>query len=223
MLCAAVKVCVQQGVAMVPRGGGASYTDGYLLAGEDHVLIDTCALDMIEIDEANALVRVGAGVTWATLRAALAAKGLRTPFWGPLLVTDDNFGCGSSREQAPWALADLGVRVLITTGFDEIFQSNCFNNGMLPIVLADHDVALLDAAAKAGEPFTVDLEAQQIRLPTGTFAFTVEPARREALRNGWDEIARIRVGFGSAIATFERQQRTQAPWLWTAEQGLQNG
>ena len=165
MLCAAVKVCVQQGVAMVPRGGGASYTDGYLLAGEDHVLIDTCALDMIEIDEANALVWVGAGVTWATLRAALAAKGLRTPFWGPLLVTGDNFGCGSSREQAPWALADLGVRVLITTRFDEIFQSNCFKNGMLPIVLADHDVALLDAAAKAGEPFTVDLEAQQIRLP----------------------------------------------------------
>ena len=137
-----------------------------------------------------------------------------------ILVTGDNFGCGSSREQAPWALADLGVRVLIATGFGEIFQSNCFKNGMLPIVLADHDVATLDAAAKAGEPFTVDLEAQMIHLPqTGSFTFAVEPARREALLNGWDEIGRIRAGFGDAIAAFEQQQRSSMPWLWTAERG----
>ncbi|MEO7787916.1 MAG: 3-isopropylmalate dehydratase small subunit [Sphingomicrobium sp.] len=141
-----------------------------------------------------------------------------------ILVTGDNFGCGSSREQAPWALADLGVRVLIATGFGEIFQSNCFKNGMLPIVLDAQSVATLDAAAKAGEPFTVDLEAQEICLPqTGTFAFTVEAARREALLNGWDEIARIRAGFGDAIAAFEHRQRIHAPWLWTAEQGNLNG
>jgi len=141
-----------------------------------------------------------------------------------ILVTGDNFGCGSSREQAPWALADLGVRALIATGFGEIFYSNCFKNGMLPIVLSEPEVATLDAAARAGEPFTIDLEAQQVRLPqTGTFAFTVEPARREALLNGWDEVGRIRASWGGAIAAFEQQQRTRSPWLWTADERTING
>ena len=149
---------------------------------------------------------------------------LAVPPGTEILITGDNFGCGSSREQAPWALADLGVRVLIATGFGEIFQSNCFKNGMLPIVLADHEVVRLDTAAKSREAFTIDLVAQEIRLSqTGTFAFSIEPARRESLLNGWDETAGIRAGFGDAIAAFERKQRAYAPWLWTAEQGLQNG
>ncbi|NIJ08557.1 D-lactate dehydrogenase (cytochrome) [Sphingomonas vulcanisoli] len=80
---AAVRICAEAGVAMVPRGGGASYTDGYLLAGGGHVLIDTGALDSIHIDKTNATVTVGAGVTWAAMREALTPHGLRTPFWGP--------------------------------------------------------------------------------------------------------------------------------------------
>jgi D-lactate dehydrogenase (cytochrome) len=80
---AAVRLCAAMGVAMVPRGGGASYTDGYLLTAGGHVLIDTGALDLIEIDQTNATVTVGAGVTWAAMRDALAPMGLRTPFWGP--------------------------------------------------------------------------------------------------------------------------------------------
>lgn len=80
---ATVRVCAEAGVAVVPRGGGASYTDGYLLAGRDHVVIDTGALDAIEIDVANAAATVGAGVTWAALDEALRPHGLRTPFWGP--------------------------------------------------------------------------------------------------------------------------------------------
>lgn len=79
----AVRLCASAGVAMVPRGGGASYTDAYILPGGGHILIDTGALDTIEIDERNAVVTAGAGVTWAALKTALEARGLRTPFWGP--------------------------------------------------------------------------------------------------------------------------------------------
>lgn len=136
----------------------------------------------------------------------------------PVLIAGDNFGCGSSREQAPWALADLGIRVIVAPGFGEIFQSNCFKNGILPIVLPAEHVDRLHAAARDGEPFTVDLAAQQIRLPqTGIFAFTVEPARREALLEGLDEIARIRTRFAPSIAAFEAIQRTHSPWLWPQE------
>lgn len=80
---AAVRLCAEANVAMVPRGGGASYTDAYLSEKAGHVLFDTGALDTIEIDEFGAVVTCGAGVTWAALKAALDAKGLRTPFWGP--------------------------------------------------------------------------------------------------------------------------------------------
>ena len=133
-----------------------------------------------------------------------------------ILIAGDNFGCGSSREQAPWALADLGVRAIVATGFGEIFQSNCFNNGMLPIVLPTGQVERLHAAARNGEPFTINLEAEEIRLPqTGTFAFTVDPARRDALLEGLDEIARIVTRFAPALAAFEAGQRHSSPWLWT--------
>ena len=80
---AAVRLCAAAGVAMVPRGGGASYTDGYILPGGGHVLVDCGGLDFIEVNAGNATVRVGAGVTWAALKAALDPLGLRTPFWGP--------------------------------------------------------------------------------------------------------------------------------------------
>ncbi len=134
-----------------------------------------------------------------------------------ILVTGDNFGCGSSREQAPWALHDLGVRVLIGVSFGEIFQSNCLKNGMLPIRLPAPEVERLHAVARNGEPFTVDLEDQEIRLPlTGRFAFDIAPADRDALLNGWNEVTGIRAQYAEAIARFEAGQRSVAPWMWPA-------
>jgi 3-isopropylmalate dehydratase small subunit len=137
-----------------------------------------------------------------------------------ILIAGDNFGCGSSREQAPWALADLGIRAIVATGFGEIFQSNCFKNGILPIVLRAAEVDHLHAAARDGEPFTIDLENQQIRLPqTGAISFSVDPAQREALLLGLDEIARISTRFAPAIAAFEDKQRQSSPWLWSNDVG----
>jgi 3-isopropylmalate/(R)-2-methylmalate dehydratase small subunit len=137
-----------------------------------------------------------------------------------ILIAGDNFGSGSSREQAPWALADLGIRAIVATGFGEIFQSNCFKNGLLPIVLPVAEVERLHAAARDGEPVTIDLETLQIRLPqAGTIPFSVDPARREALLLGLDEIARIRTRFAPAIANFEAAQRHASPWLWSNDLG----
>ncbi|UVO50694.1 3-isopropylmalate dehydratase small subunit [Sphingomonas sp. SUN019] len=137
-----------------------------------------------------------------------------------ILIAGDNFGSGSSREQAPWALADLGIRAIVATGFGEIFQSNCFKNGILPIVLPAAEVARLHAAAQDGEPTTIDLRTQRIGLShTGAISFAVDPARREALLEGLDEIARIRTRFAPAIAAFETAQRRASPWLWSNEIG----
>jgi 3-isopropylmalate/(R)-2-methylmalate dehydratase small subunit len=136
----------------------------------------------------------------------------------PILVTGDNFGCGSSREQAPWALRDLGVRCIISTSFGEIFQANCFKNGMLPITLAPDQVARLMADADAGSPITVDLERQSIRgASEPAISFEVEGWRRQALLNGWDEIAVITREQGARIAAFEQKQRAQTPWLYTGD------
>ena len=94
---------------------------------------------------------------------------------------------------------------------------------MLAIVLDPASVARIDAAARAGEEISVDLVAQEIHIPRAPpFRFAAEPARREALLNGWDEIGRIHAGFGAQIAAFETRQRAAAPWLWTAEQGPVN-
>lgn len=132
-----------------------------------------------------------------------------------ILIAGDNFGSGSSREQAPWALADLGIRAIVATSFGEIFQSNCFKNGILPIVLPATDVDRLRTA----EHLTVDLEAQHIQLQGSVIPFAVDPARREALLEGLDEIARIRNRFAPAIAKFEAGQRHASPWLWSNDRG----
>ena len=145
---------------------------------------------------------------------------LAIPAGTKILITGDNFGCGSSREQAPWALADLGLRAIVATSFGEIFQSNCFKNGILPITLPAAEVDRLHAAARDAEPVTIDLEARQIRLPRiGTIAFAVDPARRESLLLGLDEIARIRTRFAPAIAAFEARQKALSPWLWSDRLG----
>ena len=143
---------------------------------------------------------------------------IRDDLRAPFLVAGANFGCGSSREQAPWALADLGVRVIVAPSFGEIFHSNCFSNGMLPIVQPNATVAALHAAAAAGEMFDLDLAAGRLDVPgVGALYFAIAEDRRQALLNGWDEIARIRAFHGADIARFERTQRTVAPWLWSME------
>jgi 3-isopropylmalate/(R)-2-methylmalate dehydratase small subunit len=132
-----------------------------------------------------------------------------------ILVTGDNFGCGSSREQAPWALRDLGVRCVISTSFGEIFYANCFKNGILPVVVPPDVLGTLMADAEAGTPITVDLEASMVtRQGGGRVSFTVAPWRREALLKGWDEIAMILAQNASAIADFETRQRAAEPWLY---------
>lgn len=134
-----------------------------------------------------------------------------------ILVTLDNFGCGSSREHAPWALLDFGISCIIALGFAEIFQGNCFKNGMLPIALARTEIEAL--LADAGDPatamLTVDLEAETIRRANGTtLPFRIDPQRRKRLLEGLDDIA-VSLGFEAAIAGHEAQVREQTPWLAT--------
>ncbi|MBA2934820.1 3-isopropylmalate dehydratase small subunit [Sphingomonas sp. CGMCC 1.13654] len=132
-----------------------------------------------------------------------------------IIVAGANFGCGSSREQAPWALADLGIRCIIAPSFGEIFFGNCFKNGMLPIVLDGEPLARLRADAEAGAMLTVDLDTCLVIRPTGDpIAFTVDPWRREALLNGWDEVSTILARRSDDIAAFERHQQLARPWLW---------
>ena len=125
-----------------------------------------------------------------------------------IMVADANFGSGSSREQAVWALADFGIRCVIAPSFGEIFYSNCFKNGVLPIVLTGEAHANAMAAARTGQPFTVDLEKQTIMLPNGpAISFDIDPYRRRALMLGLDEIGGILADDADEIAAFEARHR----------------
>jgi 3-isopropylmalate/(R)-2-methylmalate dehydratase small subunit len=142
---------------------------------------------------------------------------LAQPQWqgAEILVTGTNFGCGSSREQAPWALRDMGIRALIAPSFGEIFFSNCLKNGLLPIRAAPDDHAALLADAEAGLALTIDLEACEVRRENGAkIGFSVPPRARDALLNGWDEIDLILARHAGDIDTFEATQRRAQPWLW---------
>lgn len=133
----------------------------------------------------------------------------------PILIAGENFGCGSSREQAPWAIGDLGIRVIIAPSFGEIFFGNCFRNGLLPIRLAPPLVADLHAVATCGHPISVDLVARQIHVHgRSPIAFDVADDRRESLINGWNETTRLLALHSQDIAQFEAAQRRGAPWLW---------
>ena len=140
----------------------------------------------------------------------------RPPFdQAHILVAGRNFGCGSSREQAVWALVGFGIRCVIAPSFGEIFFANCFKNGALPIVLdaAPHGAVL--AAAEAGWPVTVDLTAQEIRLPgADAIPFAVDPQSRRALLLGLDEIGMILAEDLSEIEAFEARHRRASPWLF---------
>ena len=148
----------------------------------------------------------------------------RAPFRGArILVAGENFGCGSSRENAVWAVAGMGVRCVIAPSFGEIFFGNCFQNGVLPIRLPADVVRrfhekLAAATEQAPERATleVDLRAQRIATPWGaTVPFTVEPLRREALLQGLDPIG-VTLQRAAAIDAFQARQRVARPWVWQA-------
>ena len=134
-----------------------------------------------------------------------------------VLVTGDNFGCGSSREHAPWALLDFGVRCVISTSFADIFYNNCFQNGLLPIVLPDAAVRALMGEAKGGNHvFSIDLESQTVSAPSGaTFHFDIDPGRKEKMLKGLDSIGET-LQARDAIDAYEHKQSLARPWLETA-------
>jgi 3-isopropylmalate/(R)-2-methylmalate dehydratase small subunit len=134
-----------------------------------------------------------------------------------ILVTGDNFGCGSSREHAPWALADFGIKCVIATSFADIFYNNCFKNGILPIKLPQEDVDKLmdDAERGANATISVDLESQTITGPDGgTIEFEVESFRKHCLMNGLDDIG-LTMQKSEKIDEFESGRRLSQPWLFS--------
>ena len=131
-----------------------------------------------------------------------------------ILVAGDNFGCGSSREHAPWALLDFGIRCVIAPSFADIFYNNCFKNGILPIALPQKDVDKLmdDAERGANATVTVDLENQEIRGPDGgTITFDIDPFRKHCLLEGLDDIG-LTLQHADAISTYENAQADKRPW-----------
>ncbi|AXQ92449.1 3-isopropylmalate dehydratase small subunit [Cereibacter azotoformans] len=132
-----------------------------------------------------------------------------------IIVAGDNFGCGSSREHAPWALLDFGIRCVIATSFADIFYNNCFKNGILPIVMPPEVVAVLmeDARKGANARMTVDLEAQTVTTSDGqSFPFLVDSFRRHCLMNGLDDIG-LTLEKVAAIDGFEKTAATLRPWV----------
>ena len=133
-----------------------------------------------------------------------------------ILIAGQNFGCGSSREHAAWALRDLGYRCIIAPSFADIFASNCFKNGILTIELPDADIARLidDAERGANATVTIDLEAQTVSGPDGgTIGFDIDPFRKHCLLNGLDEIA-LTLRSDDTITAFEQRDRLSQPWLY---------
>ena len=133
-----------------------------------------------------------------------------------ILVAGDNFGCGSSREHAPWALIDFGIRCVISTSFADIFYNNCFKNGILPIKLPQSEVDKLmdDAKRGANAIVTIDLEKQEITGPDGgRIHFEVDPFRKHCLVNGLDDIG-LTLEKAASIDSFEARDRLARPWMW---------
>jgi 3-isopropylmalate/(R)-2-methylmalate dehydratase small subunit len=133
-----------------------------------------------------------------------------------ILLARDNFGCGSSREHAPWALVDYGFRVIVAPSYADIFYNNSFKNGLLPIVLERDAVDRLfkECAATPGYRLTIDLVVQSVTSPTGTtFKFDIDAFRRHCLLNGLDDIG-LTLQYVAEIKTYEERRRQEAPWLF---------
>jgi 3-isopropylmalate/(R)-2-methylmalate dehydratase small subunit len=132
-----------------------------------------------------------------------------------ILVADDNFGCGSSREHAPWALQDFGIRAVISTSFADIFYNNCFKNGILPITVSKEELEKLfdDAERGANATLSIDLDKQEIRGPDGgVIRFHVDPFRKHCLLNGLDDIG-LTLQKAEAIDSFEKKAGAARPWV----------
>jgi 3-isopropylmalate/(R)-2-methylmalate dehydratase small subunit len=131
-----------------------------------------------------------------------------------VLIAGDNFGCGSSREHAPWALQDYGIQCVIAPSFADIFRNNCFQNGLLPIALPPEAVkALMSEALGHNHVFAVDLEAQTVTAPSGArFTFEIEPKLKEKMLKGLDAIGET-LTHATDIDAFEHKQSLQQPWL----------
>lgn len=131
-----------------------------------------------------------------------------------IIVAGDNFGCGSSREHAPWALADFGIRCVISTSFADIFYNNCFKNGILPIIVSPEDLEKLmdDAGRGANAIITVDLEKMEISGPDGgVLKFDLDEFRRHCLLNGLDDIG-LTMRKAASIDAFEQRNAKEHPW-----------
>ena len=131
-----------------------------------------------------------------------------------ILIAGDNFGCGSSREHAPWALMDFGITCVIASSFADIFHNNCLNNGLLPVVLKPQEVEALMEEAKGGNHvFTVDLETQTVSAPSGArFRFEIDPDRKHKLLEGLDAIGET-LQHAAAIDVYEMKRALAQPWL----------
>ncbi|MEC3860737.1 3-isopropylmalate dehydratase small subunit [Mesobacterium sp. TK19101] len=132
-----------------------------------------------------------------------------------ILVAGNNFGCGSSREHAPWALADFGIKAVISTSFADIFYNNCFKNGMLPIVMPQDavDVLMKDAEKGSNARMIVDLETQTVTTSDGeVFNFEIDPFKKHCLLNGLDDIG-LTMEKAGAIETFESRMAQERPWV----------
>jgi 3-isopropylmalate/(R)-2-methylmalate dehydratase small subunit len=132
-----------------------------------------------------------------------------------ILLARRNFGCGSSREHAPWAIAEYGFRALIAPSYADIFFNNCYKNGLLPIVLGEDIVDRLFRAVESmpGYSLTIDLGAQTVKTPAGeTHRFEVDPFRKECLLNGWDDIG-LTLRHADEIRAFEAARLQRLPWL----------
>ena len=134
-----------------------------------------------------------------------------------ILVTGENFGCGSSREHAPWALHDFGFRAILAESYADIFFNNCFKNGLLPIVLPKAEIDALFGLTEhtPGYRLTVDLPGQRVVRPDGhAIPFAIDAFRKECLLNGWDDIG-LTLRHAEKIREFEARRRTEQPWLFS--------
>lgn len=134
-----------------------------------------------------------------------------------ILLARDNFGCGSSREHAPWALLDYGFKCVIAPSFADIFFNNCFKNGMLPVVLtsAEVDQIFEEVVSTIGYQLKVDLPSESVTTPTGhTFRFKIDKFKKECLVDGLDEIA-LTLQNAEDISTYEQRRKNEAPWLFS--------
>jgi len=135
-----------------------------------------------------------------------------------ILLTRENFGCGSSREHAPWALLDYGFRALVGPSFADIFRNNCYKNGVLPLTLAPAEIELLfrEVETNPGYRLQIDLESETVTTPGGaSFSFSIDPFRRHCLLNGLDDID-LTLQHVDEISTYETRHRQEQPWLFQA-------